>query len=237
MSASLASARMNSRQFGSAWIAASLRSSDLIISAASAPAVALAQTRRSVTRDRRRAELPSPPAPIVTRTGRRAGGGLRGRGRSLAPRPGLPAALGLLLRTWSIVSRSTWRRVLERRDFLGPELDLELGLDPLAADDGRHRDADVAHAVRPRSRATTPAGCAAIEGDGVDHLADRQADGEPRAPLQLDHLGAAALGASEEGLGLVAWSSRGTSPAAARRPARPTRSAPCCRRARPGSGR
>ena len=44
MSASLASARMNSRQFASAWIAASLRSSDLIISATSA-CLALAQTR------------------------------------------------------------------------------------------------------------------------------------------------------------------------------------------------
>ena len=68
MSASLASARMNSGSPRSAWIAASLRSSDFFISATST-CLALALPEM-VTRDPDAPGLPFPPAPMVTRTGR-----------------------------------------------------------------------------------------------------------------------------------------------------------------------
>src|SRR5262245_57332230 len=79
MSASLASARMNSRQFaGSAWIAASLRSSDLIILPAS-PAVAVAEARDGHPRPAAQVSR----SPRAHRHAHRAGAGglLRGRAR------------------------------------------------------------------------------------------------------------------------------------------------------------
>ena len=79
MSASLASARMNSRQFGSAWIAASLRSSDLSI-AAPARLARDRHPRAAADRCRRRPSPSSPGPPVPVRRGRRR----RGLGR---PRP------------------------------------------------------------------------------------------------------------------------------------------------------
>ena len=134
MSASLASARMNSRQLGSAWIAASLRSSDLIISRPPRP---LPWPRpEMVTRD--------PPAEVARssrahRHPHRPRGSRRSfeAGRAAGAGVGLAGRLGVALE--DLVDRLAEHlgRVLQRRDFLGPELDLELGLDALAADDGR----------------------------------------------------------------------------------------------------
>src|SRR4051794_37068007 len=143
MSASLASARMNSRQLGSAWIAASLRSSDLIISAAS-PAVAVPQAGDGHPR-------PASEVPRSSRAHRHADlPWARGLWRSRSchrRRVGLAGRLGVALQHLVDRLAEDLSRVLQRRDLLGPDLDLELGLHSPAADDGRDRDADVAHAV------------------------------------------------------------------------------------------
>ena len=93
MSASLASAMMNSRQPGSAWIAASLRSSDF--SMVSAPSLSGDGDARATRRRRCRRRRPSSPAPgcdaapfVVT---------FGAAGVEAVPGLALPAALGLLL--------------------------------------------------------------------------------------------------------------------------------------------
>src|SRR5262249_32647509 len=127
MSASLASARMNSLQSGFAWIAASLRSSDLSISAPPAPLPgdrhAGGTLPRSISAGAQRH-----PGTIRRRGGR---AGRRDNGR-LLPRLGV--------RLEHLVDRvaEDRRRVLERGDFLRPEVDFELRLDAIAADDRRH---------------------------------------------------------------------------------------------------
>ena len=192
MSASLASARMNSRQPGSAWIAASLRSSDLAI-ASPAPCPEI------VTRDCRRPPFPPPgpssPGPDARSAGLGDGaGGPSGLGA-------LPAALGFLFKTSSIVSRRTWAECWSAETSLGQSsisswastpfrpttvgIDMQTSRIPYVAIDQRGDRQDPL----------------LVERHGVDDLADRQADGEARPPLELDHLGAAAAGPCEQGLG------------------------------------
>ena len=140
--------------------------------------------------------LPTPPEPIVTRTplpfGARAAGG------RAPPRLG-----GVRVRLEDLVDRlaEDLRRVLERRDLLRPERDLELRLDALAADDRRHRDADVADAVGAVHERGDRAGCAS--GRGRSRGSRRGSRSRRRTPpaLELDHLGAAAPGLGEEGVG------------------------------------
>src|SRR5205814_1076041 len=79
--------------------------------------------------------------------------------------------------------------------------DFELRLNALAADDRRDREADVADAVRPRDERGDRQDALGVEREGVYDLADREADGEPRAPFELDDLGAAAPRPREEGVG------------------------------------
>ena len=75
---------------------------------------------------------------------------------------------------------------------------------PAGADDGGHRKGHVANAVAAALHADeTGRMRAAVEGDRFDHFLDRQADGEPGAPLFLDHFGARALGAREQLAGQV----------------------------------
>ena len=91
MSASLASAMMNSRQLGSAWIAASLRSSDF--SMMSAPPVPLSGDGDARAARRRRCRRPTHRHPDgTTRPSRQLGGRW-----PVPPGLALPAALGLLL--------------------------------------------------------------------------------------------------------------------------------------------
>ena len=104
MSASLASAMMNSRQPGSAWIAASLVSRDFFMTLP----VSFALPRDGDARMPRRAvaacRAHGHPRRAMCRV---AGGG--GLDAGAAPLPaGLAAAFLLLFNTASIVSRSTW---------------------------------------------------------------------------------------------------------------------------------
>src|SRR4051794_3024713 len=171
MSASLASARRNSRQPGSARIVASFRSSDLSI-----PAPA------PLSRDRhpgRAGGVPVATAPGPHRHPDRPGGVRRCGGRGRLRGGGLRRG-GILLQDLVDRLAEHLARALEERDFPGEELDLELRLDPLAADDRRDREADVADAIGAVDERGDRQEPLLIERDGVDDLADRQADGEPR---------------------------------------------------------
>ena len=122
----------------------------------------------------------------------------------------------------------------EQLHFLRPELDLVPGQAAAAADDGRHAEGHVANVVAAVLDGRDRQDAALIEGDRVDDVADGDADGETGAGLLLDDFRARALRAREEFIGQAVASSRDIFRAASRRCRRSTRSAPCCRRARPG---
>ena len=155
----------------------------------------------TVTRDDPCEPLP-PPAPIVTRTAR-AGAGLTSAFAALghARRSGLARGLGVTLVDRFDGFTQDLGRMLQRRGFFRPELDLELAFDPFAADHRRDRDANIADAVGTVDKGRDRQDAFLIERDGVDDFADRDADGEARAPFELDHLGTTAASAGEERVG------------------------------------
>ena len=130
MSASLASAMMNSRQLGSAWIAASLRSSDFsMASALPLPCPEIGDARAA-----RRVAIAAAGAhrhPDRARCRARIGRDFRRRPTAPACRLGLAGRLGIALVDRFDRFAQDLGRMLERRDFLGPELDLELAFDAL----------------------------------------------------------------------------------------------------------
>ncbi len=88
----------------------------------------------------------------MTRTGRLAALGAASRPARGSRRRGCERSAGRL--GIALVDRvdrlaQDLGRVLQRRGLLGPELDLELAFHPLAPDDGRDRQADVADPVWP----------------------------------------------------------------------------------------
>ena len=142
-----------------------------------------------------------PPDPIVTRDrpppledGRRRG--------STAPAASGPcAALGFVFRTWSIVSRRTWPECWRAETSLGQSsISSWASTPPRPTTVGTERQTSRMPYV-PLTSDETGQDALLVEGDGVDDLADRQADGEARAALELDDLGAAASGPGEERLG------------------------------------
>ena len=183
MSASLASARMNSRQpCGSAWIAASLRSSDLIISVRpSAVAVAKPGDRHSRACRRRRCRRRRPSSP-----GRRPWPSRCSAGRGPALADDRPCRRPSGLRLEHLVDRLAehLRRVLERRTLLrargrsraAPRR--PTGRRP-SAPRGRRR----ACRTWPLTSDDTGRIRLRVERDRVDDLADRQARRRtPRPP-------------------------------------------------------
>src|SRR4051812_39429170 len=126
MSASLASARMNSRHEGLAWIAASFRSSDLTTSAPLTRDGDPGLAARAVAAPRAHRHPDARAVPRRLRGGRLRDDGALARGG---------------VRLEDLVDRAAedLTRVLQGRDFLRPELDLELSLDARPAQDRGHR--------------------------------------------------------------------------------------------------
>ena len=161
MSASLASAMMNSRQPGSAWIAASLVSRDFFMALPVSFALPRDGDARMPRSSRcRRLSRWSPAAGDVPN-----GCGARRLPPGAAPPcAGLAAAFLLLFVDGVDRFAEDLGRVLEGRRLLGPELDLEMIENALCA---RPRSAPRCRrraGRKGRSPATTPAGCGPARG-------------------------------------------------------------------------
>ncbi len=137
--------------------------------------------------------------------------------------------------TPSIDSRSTCPLLTRACPFFGPELDFERRQHSAPTDHGRHAQGDVADAISPGQDAGDRQHGLAVQGDRFDHFLNRQPDGEPGR-----HLFSRSLRRRSPWCGGIVHppgprSSPQSAPAASRPPWRSTRSAPCCRRVRPGS--